>query len=169
MRSLYRNTLSQEGFSMNILERSVNREKQRIKKIYQKNFKQNSNLLFSDSSVYSQRILKQSDSMDYVHPQVLSTDSVAYAYDSTTAVLIFKGLLQISYAKKKQVPTKDIFNPSTISVSPKSIIRFIDEPQVYILSDGSYYQPGNIMVEQYWGFSEKLSNFLPVNFKPLYK
>jgi len=169
MRSLYRNTLSQEGFSMNVLERYVNKEKQRIKKIYKEMYKQNSNLVFSDSSVYYSRILKQSDSMDYVHPQVLSTDSVTYAHDSTTAVLIFKGLLQISYAKKKKVPTKDLFNPSTISVFPKSNIRFINQPEVYILSDGSYYEPGNIMVEQYWGFSEKLSNFLPVNFKPLYK
>ena len=167
MRSLYRNTLSREGFTMNTVERYVNSEKQRIKKIYKENLLQNNTLQFSDSTFYYSRILKQSDSLDYVHPQTLPSDSVSYAYDSTTAVLSFKGFLQISYAKKKLVPSKDHFAPSVNSVFPKSIIRFINKPEIHILSDGTYYEPGNIMVEQFWALSEKLSNCLPVNYKTL--
>ncbi len=169
MRSLYKNTLLQEGFTINVLQRYLNKEKQRVKKIYkdmhgQTNRNYNSN---TDSSLYYNNILKQSDSLDYVHPQTLSADSVSYAFDSTTAVLNFKGFLQITYAKKKEVPVNDLFHPSTKSIIPKSIIRFVNQPEVYIFSDGSYFETSNIMVEQYWNFSEKLSNLLPINFKPL--
>ena len=52
-----------------------------------------------------------------------------------------------------------------IIATPVSIISLIGKPYIFIYSDGSYFEPNNILTEGYWAWSEKLSNLLPTDYK----
>ncbi len=169
LRSIYRNALEQEGFEIRVLKRYANFEKQRVKKIYKSMMvieEGNLTMKASDSMNYYQKILKESDSLDYVYPNIIRADSVAYVYDSTTAGLSFYDFLQVTHAKKKNVPVKhSTFQTSLSFQQPVSTISFIGEKNILIYSNGSYYDPTNLLTEGYWGWSEKLCNLLPIDYK----
>lgn len=171
MRAIYRNKVKEEGFTINVLQRYVNSERQRVKKIYREGIQLSAGnkivMNTSDSSNYYHNVMQQSDSLDYVHPETIATDSIAYAADSTTAALEFKGHLQITYAKKKEMPAREqnSFHTQYVKDRPVSIISFTEVPYVLVYADGSYYDAANVLNEGFWSWSEKLSNLLPVNYK----
>ncbi|MEO7047038.1 MAG: carboxypeptidase-like regulatory domain-containing protein [Ferruginibacter sp.] len=167
MRSFYANTLEQNGFTMNVLQRFANKEKKRIKTLYKERSYRSGNqiiLPYPDSASYYSNILSQSDSLDYLHKNPISSDSVAYAYDSTTAVMEFKDHLQITYSKKKEMPSSKSSTDYVLAM-PVSIISMVGKPYIFIYSDGSFNEPNNILSEGYWAWSEKLSNLLPTDYK----
>ena len=168
MRALYRNILTDEGFTMNILDRTVNKEKERIEALYKKLMRPDGRVIIQnqDSFNYYGKILSESDSLDFIHPSSIASDSVAYGYDSTTTVFNFTGHLQITYTKKKEVPDGKSFYAHTYTwQKPKSIISFITAPSIFVYADGSYFEAANILNEGYWAWSEKLSNLLPTDYK----
>lgn len=167
MRALYRNKVQEAGFTMNVLQRFPNKEKARVKALYKNRLNINGNNVISisaDSSEYFNSILAQSDSMDYVQKNTLPADSIAYGYDSTTAVLEFKNHLQVTFEKKKEMPSKALDHHYEIA-RPVSIFNFVNTGLVFVYSDGSYFEPNNILTEGYWAWSEKLSNLLPTDYK----
>jgi hypothetical protein len=169
MRSFYSNTLAQNGFTMYVLQRVANKEKKRIKTLYKERSYRSGNqiiLPYPDSASYYSNILSQSDSLDFLQKNPIPSDSVAYAYDSTTAVMEFKDHLQITYSKKKGMPSTKSSTDYVLAM-PVSIISMIGRHYIFIYSDGSYNEPNNILSEGYWAWSEKLSNLLPTDYKEI--
>ena len=167
MRSIYRNTTKQEGFDIRVLQRFANAEKIRVRSVY-KNLivKENGGITIkkTDSLEYYQKILSQSDSLDFVSPIPISTDSIAYAENKTTAGISFNNLLQITHNSIKQIPTKKSFETKYEKEHPVSIISIRGDTDIFIFANGTYINPLSLLTEGYWGYSERLSNLLPVDY-----
>ena len=73
--------------------------------------------------------------------------------------------MQITHATKKEVPVRSNFSTTYALQKPVSIISFMGEKNVLVYANGSYYNPSNLLGEEYWGWSEKLCTLLPVDFE----
>ncbi len=142
MRSLYRNTLEDEGYELRRVIR--NKEKK--------------NNLFSNDA----------NNLDILIDKPLNGDSIAFAIDSFTVGLQFNNYLQVVYKRKympesyrltqkgmspKQPMTAEIFMPDSVKV-------------VAVLANGSYFSGKDVLALGYWAWSEKLSNMLPLDYQP---
>ena len=165
MRSIYRNKLQQEGFEIKVLVRYPNKEKERVKRIYKNLMVKKEGILEiiqNDSTAYYSSIIKQSDSLDYIYPNAIQPDSVAYLIDKTAVGLGFNNHLQVTYNALQDYANKMASNNSQKQVS---IISIINDGEISIFSNGSYYNPSNFFTEGYWAYSEKLNNLLPVDYE----
>ena len=144
MRSLYRNTLDAEGFEM--------------RKIIRKNDKLTNR--FSESS-------NQHD-MDILVNVPLSADSVAFAIDSFTVGLQFTDYLQIVYKWKMMPESYRAMQRGMKFSQPMTAELYMPDPQkvVAVLSNGSYFSGKDVLTLGFWSWSEKLSNMLPLDYRP---
>jgi CarboxypepD_reg-like domain len=167
MRSLYRNKLEENGFEIRVMQRYANLEKQRVTKIYRSQWvKEGETILFkrTDSTDFYQRIMQQSDSLDYVYLNTITADSIAYVVDSTTAGVGFKNHIQVKHNLKKNILTSGMFHRGKQNIYPVSIISLLNNNDIVVYSNGSYYNPSSMLSEGYWGIYEKLSTLLPLDY-----
>ena len=164
MRSLYTNRLAEEGFEIKRLVKTINLEKARIKKIYRETA---GNLSFSkDSSAYYEKILRQPDEFENYGKSLLTADSVVSTIDSLTKSLWFNDCLAITYKNEKEDPAYLAFaNERRQAFYQRSVILLINEKPVKIDAVGNYYMPQDLISYGYWGWSEKVSSMLPVDYK----
>jgi hypothetical protein len=168
MRSFYRNKLQENGFEIRALLRFANVEKQRVNKLYRSQWvKENGTVTFNrtDSTEYYQKVMQQSDSLDYVYPNKISADSIAFAVDSTTAGIWFKNHIQVKHTTLKNILTTNHLQHGKQKIYPVSIISLTDNKDIVVFANGSYYNPSNLLSEGYWGIYEKLSTLLPVDYE----
>jgi CarboxypepD_reg-like domain len=167
MRSLYRNKLEENGFEIRVMQRYANLEKQRVTKIYRSQWvKEGETIVFkrTDSTDYYQRIMQQSDSLDYVYPNKITVDSIAFVVDSTTAGIGFKNHIQVKHNRLKNILFSGPFITGKQSVFPISIISLLNNNDIVVYANGSYYNPSSMLSEGYWGIYEKLSTLLPLDY-----
>lgn len=184
MRALYRNTFEEENFELRRLYRIPNTEKIRVKTIMANNFKNTNsstdravkmqlsgNVIQlngnEDSTEYYNRILREPDEKNILVNQLLSGDSIAYAYDKTTAALDFENYIQVVY-KGKAEPYEYVQykKQNNTAKNLTSIIHLVNKHPVYVLANGIYYQGNDLLCSEYWAWSEKLATLLPFDFKP---
>lgn len=173
MRSLYRNTLSTEGFEMHALKKIPNAEKQRVKIAQRANIKRTTRpdgtVVISptneDSSAYYNEVLRQSDYIDILNKNIIPADSVAFAVNKTTAGMDFTDYLMINYKNGITPPEYRQQNPES-STAMVSQITLINNRPIEIEANGSYYSPEDLMTEGYWAWSEKAAMMLPFDYKP---
>ncbi|TAH08449.1 MAG: carboxypeptidase-like regulatory domain-containing protein [Sphingobacteriia bacterium] len=142
MRSLYRNTLETEGYE--------------LRKIIRNNEKKNN--LFSNSN----------NNLDILIDKPLNGDSIAYAIDSFTVGLQFNNYLQVVY-KWKYMP--ESYRLTQRGMPPKQpmtaeIYMPDSEKVVAVLANGSYFSGKDVLALGFWAWSEKLSNLLPLDYRP---
>ncbi len=159
MRSLYRNTLAENGFEVHRLKKMVNDERRRVRGVIHRSG------MPSDSSNYFQNILAQPDQYDVMSSAKLTGDSIAYAVDSLTAGLEFPDHLQITYTKKKVPLAYTRQFPKNGSAMTSQVKLLSDEP-LLISSNGSYHSPRNLLNLGFWSWSEKVSTMLPFDYVP---
>ncbi len=109
--------------------------------------------------------MRQSDSLDYVYPNKINADSIAYIVDSTTAGIYFNNHLQVKHNIKKSIKYTQGFHTTYKKDYPTSIISLIDKKDLVVFSNGAYYDPSGLLMEGYWGMNEKLSTLLPVDYR----
>lgn len=175
MRSLYRNSLSAEGFELQRLKRLPNEEKERVKNFVKGNFGKEKlsgvgttvriEKLYDDSSDYYEKILRQPSYLDIVDSSVLTGDSIAYAVDSHTIGVSFDHYLLIRYTKK---PTPSEFqrmypNEPTAMLSQ---ITLLNNRPIEVQPNGMYFDPKELMQLGYWSWSEKVGTLLPLDYTP---
>lgn len=173
MRSLFRNRILEAGFEVRSLKKIPNEEKRRAKQAYRNNINVVANGALisginSDSIAYYQSVLQQDDFRNVYSKDLLTGDSIAYALDSTTAGLGFEDYLLITY-KNKTTPKeyRQMFPKS--STEPMSEITLINGKHVAVLSNGSFFEPTELLTTGYWAWSEKMATMLPFDFKPTSK
>lgn len=145
MRSLYRNTLEDEGYE--------------LRKIIRNKEKRNNYFLNGSSN---------SNNVDILVNTPLNGDSIAFAIDSTTVGLQFADYLQVVY-KWKSMP--ETYRSTQRGMSPSqpmtAELHMPDsEKVVAVLSNGSYFSGKDVLALGYWAWSEKLSNMLPLDYRP---
>ena len=168
MRSIFRNTITQEGFTIRVLKRYANAEKIRVRKVYKDLIvKENGSITIkkTDSLDYYQKILQQSDSIDFVSAIPINADSIAYAENKTTAGISFNNHLQITHNSIKQVPYKKTFEITYEKEHPVSIICIRNDTDIFVFANGTYINPSSLLNEGYWAYSERLCNLLPIDYE----
>ena len=176
MRSVYRNTLLEEGFEVRRLEKMQNMEKKRVNALYAEllhatrtsgtiNLSSNNINLHSDSSAYYQNILKQPDHLDVLYNTILPGDSIAYAVNPTTAGMDFPDYLQVLYKHKTAHPDYIRMYPKN-STTVLSQIQLINSNPIEVQANGMYYNPLELISSGYWSWSEKISTMLPFDYWP---
>jgi len=174
MRCLYVNKLAESGYEIRRLEKIPNTEKKRIQALYmyyvnpdhsEEEFEAN---LPVDTLKYYKRILDQPDERQILHTELLRGDSVAYAQDSVTAVFSFTNYLMITY-KNKKVPIEYV-NQALPPADPHdfltSQVTLLNGRPIYVLYNGTYYEPLDMLLLGYWGWSEKIGSMLPFDYWP---
>jgi CarboxypepD_reg-like domain len=175
MRCLYRNKLETEGFELRRLVKTRNYEKQRVQRLYRESARQNlaAGILQpptfpQDSAALYEKILRQNDWIDRYSPYTITGDSIAYAYDSTTAVLEFENHLYIVYknALEDEYYAKN-FSGSNGRKNPSSAIRLVNNKEVLVFANGAFYKTQDILSNGYWAWSEKICRMLPYDYEPV--
>jgi hypothetical protein len=176
MRSVYRNTLLEEGFEVRRLEKMQNMEKKRVNALYAEllhatrtsgtiNLNSNNINLHSDSSAYYQTIMKQPDHLDVLYNTILPGDSIAYAVNPTTAGMDFPDYLQVLYKHKTAHPDYIRMYPKN-STAVLSQVQLINGNPIEVQANGMYYNPLELISSGYWSWSEKISTMLPFDYWP---
>jgi len=174
MRSVFRNRILEEGFEVRTMERFPHLEKLRVKKLYAarsfvsvggyREYAENPD--FSpDSTAYYQRVLKEPDWKEKIHPAILPGDSIAFAVNSTTAGLEFEHYLLVIYTKKKLPRAYRQRYPDS-GDAMASMITLVNGRPIEIEANGSYYHPMDLLNMGYWSWSEKIATMLPFDYKP---
>jgi hypothetical protein len=167
MRSIYVNSLANEGFEVHRLVKIPNKEKERVKLFFKKSDPAILRKTISkDSMDHYDQILKQQDEFDIVSKQVLTGDSIAYAINKTTAVLGFENYILIIY-KNKSTPPEYRQMTHDNSMTMISQLYLINNKPVEIQPNGSYYEPADVASLGYWAWSEKIATMLPIDYVPL--
>lgn len=158
MRSLYRNTIEQEGFDVYRMLKQENQEKKRIK-----DFLKN-NRMPADSNRYFENILSEPDEKPIIYSGKLPGDSIAFAVNEITAGFAFDNYLYIIYNKKKAPATylRDFPDRTSDMASELSLLQRVT---VEIEANGNYTPAQTLLNSGYWGWSEKISTLLPFDYK----
>jgi len=188
MRSFYANDLDAQGFEMRSLAMISNPEKERAKKMFKeygnKPITYEADATFGyerttdggmnhvrttthtvDSTGFFKKMLKQPDSL--VSHQIVLSDSVGFAVDSTIAGFYFSDSLEVSY-KWKMVPLRyrALSKKTKHETIPVSEFVFVNKTPVYIVRNGFYYKPYDLKVTGYWAWIENVSTWLPYDYYP---
>jgi hypothetical protein len=146
MRALFKNRLIEDGFEL----RKILREK-----------KANNQIKINGVSPMRE--------VEVLIDVPLTGDSIAFGIDSTTAGLKFSNYLQVVY-KHKQMPSMYVREHRNVSIGQPVTARLFmpDSTKVVsVLANGSYFFGKDILTVDYWAWSEKLSNLLPLDYKYL--
>lgn len=181
MRCLYRNKLLEEHFAVRRLIKISDEEKKRVKALYHAQVVNqaiesatltvNSNgsapLMRRDSAAYYRKVMNEPEELNILIDKVLTGDSLAYAIDSTTAGFEFPGYLQVVYTEKQTPPEYKKYLPKGVEHIPlTSEIFRTSQRALSVLSNGSYFEPTDMITSGYWGWSEKMATMLPSDYWP---
>lgn len=180
MRSIYNNTILEQGFEVRRMVRSKNEEKERVKKVYRTQHSIGNTTISitgagtsiaggaaNDSSDYYRRILSQKDYVDTYGRELLVADSLIIEKEEGYKILFFNNYLFITY--KKETEEKEYLLYHRESRSPgfqTSYIWLQHGNPVAIDANGNCYPPQEIYAMSYWGWSEKIADLLPLDFIP---
>jgi hypothetical protein len=187
MRSFYANDLEVQGFEMRSLAMISNPEKDHAKRLF--NLHKDSVLLDTsrffmtvlngpkgsyvgaldyrteDSGAFYKKKLREPDSV--ISHQIVLSDSIGFAVDSTIAGFYFPDSLEVSYKWKLVPPRYRALSKKTKHETiPVSEFVFVNRTPVYIVRNGFYYKPYDIKITGYWAWVENISTWLPYDYYP---
>ena len=186
-RAFFANELDAQGFELRSLGNISNPEKDRAKRMFALHrdsvILDTTGLAFTvhyfnglpyissstektqDSSDYFKKKLLEPDSI--ISHQILSSDSIGFAADSTVAGMYFKDSLEVIY-KFKTIPDRyrHLNKDHKHETFPVSEFVFVNRRPVYILNSGYHYKPYDLKITGYWAWSENISTLLPFDYRP---
>jgi hypothetical protein len=194
MRALYANNCKNEGFQVRIIERNVNREKQRVQALYKNTFakikdslgsngvKENAvnklieNNFSKDSLLYYQSVFKQNDRTENLHLELAGFKDIARKTDSGTVLFHFNDFLQITYIKakepveyaaykNKQYPDLNTPESAVQRVYPNTELTLTQGIPVEINESG-YFNNIDLFMYGFWGWWERIATKLPYEYEP---
>jgi hypothetical protein len=180
MRSLYSDSLLENGFEVRRMVKSVNLEKQRVAKIFNKAIQEKQNLMRTnggmiitgtdigqeDSIDYFNRIMRQKDHIDTYSSYFVTADSISVVAEHNYRVLYFTDYLFITY--KNELEDKEYLGfpqPSRKPGYEQSYIYLPNLHPVTIDRKGGYDPPQEIFSMEYWGWIEKIADMLPSDYR----
>ncbi len=177
MRSLFRNKLTEAGYTLYPLKRIPNLERERLdakeKAYYTLHSSGQSgpivayaSTLTEDSLEHFNIIMHQPDPIEIIYHPIPSGDSIAYAVDSVTAALDFANYL-IVRIPKITVPAEYANTMSIPHDHPvSSVLSLNNRAPVLITANGYFYKVYDLLIEGFWGWWEKVSTMLPYDYSP---
>lgn len=177
MQSLYNNKLKEEGFEVRRMTRIPNAEKERVKQIYKELAKTIKTSpgggmvvevgASGDSSAYYQQVMRQKDHIDVYGAGLLTADSLIVQTEGKYKALYFPNYLYITY--KGEYEEEAYLRSAMENRKPgfqRSLVMLLNDEFITVDDQGNYYNPQDFFTSWYWGWSEKISNLLPVDYVP---
>lgn len=165
MRALFANRINEEGYAMRYLYKSPNVEKERVRQIYRKRLMMNRGMINvgGDSTAYYNRIMNEPDVTVTPGRTLLTRDSLGYMKDSTQFILKDTNYVYVLY-RNKTVPFeyKQLY-PKNGSSWASEMVLVNNEP-IELFANGSYFNPTDLMFGGFWGWWEKISTMLPMDY-----
>ncbi len=180
-RALYNHKLKEEGYEVRQFTVKVNKEKERVKKLYLQN-----PALYQDSLRYYKKILAEKDN-NIKLSEPLTAKAILVKSDNNTLALKFQDDLQVVYKKIKEpeeyynfknhlaLTTESMTVSSTgISTSqlvmpskdyPFTELSLVKGIPVEIMENG-YINNTNLYMHGFWGWWEKIATKLPYDYEP---
>lgn len=175
MKSLYNNTLKEDGFEVRRMIKTPNEEKLRIRALMQERIKaqretgnrnRNVNVLSGDSADYYNRILQQPNEFETVHPALLTADSLVRAgQNPDEKILFFKDWLYVVYKKEfeEEEYVRQQMQPKGRAHSQRSSVVLPNLEPITINKFGQYSPLYEFILYGYWAWSEKIGSMLPLD------
>ena len=179
MRSVYTNTLIENGFEVRRMVRIYNLEKLRVKKAYAPIkvvstargsatpiIEMKEPDLPPDTLSYYQRVMRQPDYNEVYGEKLLTADSVVIKQEGLYKVMYFPDYLFVTYTG--ELEEEGYVRSLSEARSPVSQRSFLFSPNfdlIRIEKNGHYFDPQNLFALGYWGWSEKLANALPLDYE----
>jgi CarboxypepD_reg-like domain len=181
IRSLYRDSLLQNGFELRRMIRRPNFEKQRVISKYGPVLEKlgkaagkpvtispgQPNYIPRDSMQYLERVMQQKDHIDTYGSDLLTADSVIVRTEGVYKTIYFTDYLYITY--KGEMEDKEYLGFPYANRNPDFQHSFLWLPNLVSVTidlNGNYYPPQELTTMDYWGWSEKIADTLPSNYMP---
>jgi hypothetical protein len=183
MRSLYNNTVQQDGYLVRKLVEKENLEKRRIQEIYKKYTIREVGTssttitiggtslppeIYNDDSLsYFKKILAQPNKTSHLYPDTLATSSIVKTKVNQSRILHFEDFLYIVNTKTKEDKKYIEFSRQSRSPGPQtSVLVMLENEDIEIEENGNFNPPLNILSGEYWSWSNKIGDLLPLNYIP---
>ncbi|HEX7844539.1 MAG TPA: carboxypeptidase-like regulatory domain-containing protein [Chitinophagaceae bacterium] len=178
IRSLYADSLHENGFEMRRLFKVPNEEKQRVKNIYPVTHSsaiaggtfvitQPKDGLHPDSTAYYRGVLRQPDFLELYGKDLLTADSVIVKRDGDYKLFYWENYLFITY--KNELEDAAFLQSKMQMRSPyhqRSSLYLPELNPLWIERNGNYYNPRDMFFMGYWGWSDKMGDSLPLDYQP---
>jgi hypothetical protein len=171
MRSVYADSMLENGFEVHRMERVPNLEKQRIRKIFDP---RNPQGLQQDTFLYYQQIMRQRDYTDVHYKEVLTADSIIAKVEGEYKQLYFTDYLNVIY--RREMEDKEYVNYLQGEVIfsdqrrkpgyQQSYLLLVNDHPVVIDALGNFYPANELYTISYWAWSDKVGDMLPLDYKP---
>lgn len=180
IRSLYTDSLKENGFEVRRMVKSRNTEKDRVKKIYKPVRSMNlsggitvftetgSESFHPDSAQYYKAILRQPDFIEQYGKDILTADSLLLQQDGDHKLFYFTDYLSITYKNELEAYDylKYIMQTNRKESYQRSLLFLPESIPLWIERNGSYYNPRDMYSMGYWGWSDKLGDSVPLDYVP---
>jgi hypothetical protein len=179
MRSLFTDSLKENGFEVRRMSRIPNIEKERVKKVYRvkRTTHQRGNSITvvenagegypADSVAYYSSVLKQPDFTSVFGKDLLNADSILIREDNDHPLLYFTDHLYITF--KKELESEAYLKAQIEYRKPtyqRSWMYLPELKPLWVEKSGNYYNPKDLYFMGYWSWSEKMGDSLPLDFVP---
>ena len=176
IRSLYRDSLEQNGFQVRRMHLVPNHEKSRVRYVYGptsfivlnprdvQNRKPEKEIP-RDSLAYYKKVLQQPDFLEIFGEKQLTADSLVIKNDGPYKLVYFPNYLAITYMNEME--EKEYARTRKGGAKPGkqySIITMTGSGGVWIEANGNYFDPREIFSLGYWGWSDKMADNLPLDY-----
>jgi len=182
MYCLYHDSMQQQGFEVRRMVRIPNKEKERVKEVYRRmrstrtgpsgslfitTNKDSLQAASPDSLEYYERVLQQDDYKEIYGRELLNADSLILKSDKNYKSVFFTDYLYITYKNEIEDAEYILFhNEKRSRTFQRSYITLANQQPIIIDVNGNYYPPQEVFSMAYWGWSEKMADFLPIDYKP---
>jgi hypothetical protein len=185
--ALNENKLLEEGFEVRRMVKHPNLEKQRVRKLgpaalggniilstggnrpVQKDsaLQLKPGSVTADSGEYYRRVLRQPDFIEEYGKTLITLDSIMIGKDGRYTGIYFPNYLSVTYKKGMEDQAYlDFFHENRKPYYQRSLIFIVEETPIMIAPDGSYFYPDKLLATAWWGFNEKISTMLPLDYEP---
>jgi CarboxypepD_reg-like domain len=161
MRAMLADTWREEEFEVRVVNQVPNPERPSKEYLEKKIATLKADLNSSgDSLVYYSKLATKPETVEKTSKEIATTSNLI---DQQTGTL-FKGTLAVRYTNEKEETGYLATVGRTMRKEQDSFLRVLDAIKIY---ENGYYEPAyNVFVEQYWAWSEKVSDLLPLDYTP---
>jgi hypothetical protein len=165
MRAFRSDQLKQEGFEVRRVYQVTNRDRppQHIIDLKIKEF-----MIKSANSTDSLRFYRKLNSLPVNVDSLAKTALQANELLTADTHIRYKGRLSVMYKKELEENGYLRAMGRTFQWPQKSVIHFLSD-SLRIYSNGYYEDQKSVFIENYWAWSEKISDYLPNNYQPIKK
>lgn len=181
IRSLYQETLDDDGYQVRRMERKPNEEKIRVRelqrKLYQTTWDSTRQVSVTritetprytaDSLAYFEKVAKEPDEIVTIFPQLLTADNLLVDTPGGRKKLAFADFLHVQNIHATEHPAYLTYmNEARKPGVQTSMLFLVDAEYVEMEPNGGYFPPQALVTSWYWAWCDKLADLLPLDYTP---